>query len=128
MMTPEDLKTYESLEKIAGETAAETNYEAVAQAKPDLIVIGVPKPALGDIDLDRLKSIAPVVAIGPTTPDAWRDLSRLDGGGRAGLRTLSAQTRRSAETVAGQRPGRVHAGFSGKRRPASPSLAVTTLP
>ncbi len=86
MMTPEDLKTYESLEKIAGETAAETNYEAVAQAKPDLIVIGVPKPALGDIDLDRLKSIAPVVAIGPTTPDAWRDLSRRqsDAAGRLG--------------------------------------------
>ncbi|MEV0596839.1 ABC transporter substrate-binding protein [Nonomuraea cavernae] len=76
MMTDEDRATYDSLTKIAGETAADTNYEAVAQAKPDLIIIGVPKPALADIDMDRLKSIAPVVAIGPSTPDAWRELSR----------------------------------------------------
>ncbi|MEV0727331.1 ABC transporter substrate-binding protein [Polymorphospora sp. NPDC050346] len=76
MMTEEDLATYEGLDKIAGETAAETNYEAIANAKPDLIVIGVPAPVLADIDLDRLESIAPVVAIGPTVPSAWRDLSR----------------------------------------------------
>ncbi|MEV4377067.1 ABC transporter substrate-binding protein [Streptosporangium sp. NPDC049644] len=76
MMTEEDLATYNGIEKIAGETAAETNYEAVAKAKPDLIVIGVPKPALGDIDMKRLESIAPVVAIGPSVPSAWRELSR----------------------------------------------------
>ncbi|GAA3398399.1 ABC transporter substrate-binding protein [Cryptosporangium minutisporangium] len=76
LMTPEDLATYNELTKVAGETAAETNYEAIAAAKPDLIVIGVPKPVLADIDLDRLKGIAPVVAIGPTIPDAWRTLSQ----------------------------------------------------
>ncbi|MFI6450242.1 ABC transporter substrate-binding protein [Streptosporangium amethystogenes] len=76
MMTEEDLATYNGLEKIAGETAAETNYEAVAKAKPDLIVIGVPKPALADLDMKRLESIAPVVVIGPTVPSAWRELSR----------------------------------------------------
>ncbi|MEU4422099.1 ABC transporter substrate-binding protein [Actinoplanes sp. NPDC024001] len=76
MMTPEDLATYEKLTKIAGEQAAETNYEAIAAAKPDLIVIGVPKPALADVDMERLKSIAPVVAIGPTVPSAWRTLSQ----------------------------------------------------
>ena len=76
MMTLEDLKTYEATEKIAGELAAETNYEAIAKVKPDLIVIGVPKPAMGDLDMDRLKSIAPVVAINPTMPSAWRELSR----------------------------------------------------
>ncbi|WP_030913460.1 ABC transporter substrate-binding protein [Streptosporangium amethystogenes] len=86
MMTEEDLATYNGLEKIAGETAAETNYEAVAKAKPDLIVIGVPKPVLGDIDMKRLESIAPVVAIGPTVPSAWRELSRRqsDAAGRLG--------------------------------------------
>ncbi|MER7417647.1 ABC transporter substrate-binding protein [Micromonospora peucetia] len=76
MMTEQDRATYDRLSKVAGEAAAETNYEAIAAAKPDLIVIGVPKPVLGDIDMKRLESIAPVVAIGPTVPDAWRELSR----------------------------------------------------
>ncbi|QFZ21534.1 ABC transporter substrate-binding protein [Saccharothrix syringae] len=75
LMTEEDLKTYEGLAKVAGESAAETNYEAIAQADPDLIVIGVPKPVLADIDLKRLEAIAPVVAIGPSVPSAWRELS-----------------------------------------------------
>ncbi|MGC4893680.1 ABC transporter substrate-binding protein [Micromonospora sp. DT31] len=85
MMTEQDRATYDKLPKVAGEAAAETNYEAVAAAKPDLIVIGVPKPALGSIDMKRLESIAPVVAIGPTTPDAWRELSRrqADAAGRS---------------------------------------------
>lgn len=76
LMTPDDLKKYEELPKVAGEQAAETNYEAIAQADPDLIVIGVPKPVLADIDLKRLEAIAPVVAIGPSVPSAWRELSR----------------------------------------------------
>ncbi|MGP4111131.1 ABC transporter substrate-binding protein [Streptomyces sp. 4N509B] len=76
LMTDEDRATYEELPKIAGETAAETNYEAVAEADPDLIVIGVPAPVLGDVDIERLSSLAPVVAIGPTVPSAWRELSR----------------------------------------------------
>ncbi|MCE7082322.1 ABC transporter substrate-binding protein [Streptomyces sp. ST2-7A] len=76
MMSEEDLATYQEIPQIAGELAAETNYEAIAEADPDLIVIGVPAPVLGDLDLDRLESIAPVVAIGPTVPSAWRELSR----------------------------------------------------
>ncbi|NUT48705.1 MAG: ABC transporter substrate-binding protein [Saccharothrix sp.] len=75
-MTQEDLKKYQELTKVAGESAAETNYEAIAQVEPDLIVIGVPKPVLADIDLKRLEAIAPVVAIGPSLPSAWRELSR----------------------------------------------------
>ncbi|MEO3785787.1 ABC transporter substrate-binding protein [Actinocorallia sp. B10E7] len=84
LMTDEDRAAYDKLEKIAGASAAETNYEAIAAVKPDLIVIGVPKPALAQLDLKRLESIAPVVAVGPTTPDAWRDLTRLqsDAAGR----------------------------------------------
>ncbi|MEU8268559.1 ABC transporter substrate-binding protein [Sphaerisporangium sp. NPDC049002] len=84
LMTAEQRATYDNLPKIAGETAAETNYEAIAAAKPDLIVIGVPKPVLAEINLDRLKSIAPVVAIGPTTPSGWREQSRrqADAAGR----------------------------------------------
>lgn len=76
LMNPENLATYEGLEKVAGELASETNYEAIAEVRPDLIVIGVPAPALGDIDIARLESVAPVVAIGPTVPSAWRELSR----------------------------------------------------
>lgn len=74
MMTEEDLATYEELPKIAGDVAAETNYEAIAEAEPDLIIVGVPAPVLGDLDMDKLESIAPVVALGPTVPDAWKEL------------------------------------------------------
>ncbi|TCP45106.1 iron complex transport system substrate-binding protein [Tamaricihabitans halophyticus] len=73
MMTKQDRARYDELEKVAGEQATETNYEAIAGADPDLIVIGVPQPVLGDIDVERLESIAPVVAIGPTVPSAWRE-------------------------------------------------------
>jgi ABC-type Fe3+-hydroxamate transport system substrate-binding protein len=76
MMSDEDRATYDGLAKVAGELAAETDYEAIAEVKPDLIVIGVPQPVLADLDMDRLKSIAPVVAIGPTEPRQWRELSR----------------------------------------------------
>ncbi|MEV0675452.1 ABC transporter substrate-binding protein [Actinosynnema sp. NPDC050436] len=76
LMTDADKKRYEDLPKVAGETAKETNYEAIAQADPDLIVIGVPKPVLADIDVKRLEAIAPVVAIGPSVPSMWRDLTR----------------------------------------------------
>lgn len=85
MMSADDRATYEKLDKVAAETADSTDYEKIALAKPDLIVIGVPAPALGDIDLRRLEAIAPVVAIGPTTPSAWRELSRrqADAAGRS---------------------------------------------
>ncbi|MDX6742336.1 ABC transporter substrate-binding protein [Actinocorallia sp. A-T 12471] len=76
MMSDEDRATYEKLKKVAGESAAETNYEAIAGVAPDLIVIGVPAPAMVDIDMKRLESIAPVVVLGPTKPDSWRTLSQ----------------------------------------------------
>lgn len=84
MMSAEDRARYDRLPKVAGETAAETNYEAIAKAEPDLIVVGVPKPILGDVDMDALTAIAPVVAIGPVTPYEWRELSRrhADAAGR----------------------------------------------
>ncbi|MEV7196985.1 ABC transporter substrate-binding protein [Streptomyces sp. NPDC093510] len=75
MMSKQDLATYKKTPKVAGELATETNYEAIAEAEPDLIVIGVPAPVLGDIDVKRLEGIAPVVAIGPTVPSAWRKLT-----------------------------------------------------
>ncbi|WP_416482567.1 ABC transporter substrate-binding protein [Streptomyces sp. CL12] len=75
MMDGQEMATYKKLTKVAGEQASETNYEAIAEAKPDLIVLGVPVPVLGDIDMKRLTSIAPVVAIGPTLPSQWRDVS-----------------------------------------------------
>lgn len=84
MMTDEDRATYEELPRVAGEAAAETDYEAIAELEPDLIVLGIPQPVMGDIDLEYLESIAPVVAIGPTVPDAWRELSerQTDAAGR----------------------------------------------
>ncbi len=75
LMTEEDLADYEALKKVAGETAASTDYEAIANLEPDLIILGVPLPVLGDVDLDRLESIAPVVVLGPDRPDGWKNLS-----------------------------------------------------
>lgn len=90
LMTPEDRAKYDGLAKVAGEQAAETNYEAIAQAEPDLIVIGVPKPVLADIDVKRLEAIAPVVAIGPSVPSMWRDLSRKQADAAGALATFDA--------------------------------------
>lgn len=84
MMTDEDRATYEGLANIGGERADLLNYEAVALAQPDLIVMGVPVPALVDVELDRLQAIAPVVVLGPTVPSGWRELTRrqADAAGR----------------------------------------------
>ncbi|WP_336214960.1 ABC transporter substrate-binding protein [Nonomuraea sp. LPB2021202275-12-8] len=104
LMSEEDRATYDRLEKVAGEAAAETNYEAIAKAKPDLIVIGVPAPVLADVDMERLKSIAPVVAIGPTIPSAWRELSQrqTDVAGRAANfgQAKTAYEKKAAELAA----------------------------
>ncbi|WP_116199909.1 ABC transporter substrate-binding protein [Amycolatopsis circi] len=101
MMTTEDRKKYDELPKVAGEQAAETNYEAIAQADPDLIVIGVPKPVLADIDVKRLQEIAPVVAIGPSVPSAWRELSRKQSDAAGALAGFDA-ARQEYETKAKQ--------------------------
>lgn len=90
MMSDEDRATYDELPKVAGESAAETNYEAIAEAEPDLIVIGVPAPVLKDVDVERLESIAPVVAIGPTVPGAWRELSRQQADAAGALENFDA--------------------------------------
>lgn len=76
MMTAEDRKTYDDLKKIAGDTSTETNYEAIAKLKPDLIIIGHPRPAIAELDMKRLESIAPVAPIGPSIPASWRELSK----------------------------------------------------
>lgn len=105
LMNAETKATYDGLLKVAGEQAAETNYEAIAEAKPDLIVIGVPKPVLADIDLDRLKSLAPVVAIGPTIPSAWRELSRRQADAAGALAKFD-QTQATYQAKAGQLAGK----------------------
>ncbi|MFI0406877.1 ABC transporter substrate-binding protein [Actinomadura sp. 3N508] len=90
LMGAAERKSYDELPKIAGELAAETNYQAIAKAEPDLIIIGVPKVVLGDINMKRLTSIAPVVAIGPTVPKAWRDLSQKQADAAGALKGFDA--------------------------------------
>ncbi|MFI6638589.1 ABC transporter substrate-binding protein [Streptomyces sp. NPDC050504] len=90
MMDAKTLATYKKLPKVAGELATETNYDAIAEAEPDLIVIGVPAPVLGDIDVKRLEGIAPVVAIGPTKPSAWRTLSHQQADAAGSLKQFDA--------------------------------------
>ncbi|MFD7548822.1 ABC transporter substrate-binding protein [Streptomyces sp. NPDC059578] len=101
MMNEKDLAAYKKLTKVAGEQAAETNYEAIAEADPDLIVIGVPAPVLGDIDVKRLESIAPVVAIGPTVPSAWRELSHKQADAAGALKQFDS-VKAAYETKAGE--------------------------
>ncbi|YAL84154.1 ABC transporter substrate-binding protein [Dermacoccaceae bacterium W4C1] len=94
MMSSEVKSRYTKTTRVAGESAKETNYEAIAKAKPDVIIIGVPQPVLKDIDLKRLKSIAPVVALGPSKPDAWKTLTerQLNAAGLTGHLNSSKQT------------------------------------
>lgn len=72
----EQRRTYDGLPRVAGDTNSTIDYEAIAGLRPDLIILGVPKPALGEFDLTKLRGIAPVVAIGPELPSQWRELSR----------------------------------------------------
>lgn len=74
LMTEEDLETYEATEKVMGESADTINYDAVEKVDPDLIVLGVPLPVLGDVNIDRLEQTAPVVVLGPGRPDDWKEL------------------------------------------------------
>ena len=74
LMTEEDLASYEETPKVMGESADSINYDAVAEADPDVIILGVPLPVLGDVNMERLESIAPVVVLGPSRPDDWKDL------------------------------------------------------
>lgn len=74
MMTDEDLGTYEDTEKIMGETADSINYDAVEKVDPDVIILGVPLPVLGDVNMERLEKIAPVVVLGPSLPNSWKEL------------------------------------------------------
>jgi iron complex transport system substrate-binding protein len=99
LMNDQERKKYDELPKVAGEQAAETNYEAIAEADPDLIVIGVPKPVLADVDLKRLEAVAPVVEIGPLVPSAWRELSRKQADAAGALAGFDA-TRTAYETEA----------------------------
>ncbi|MFH8987960.1 ABC transporter substrate-binding protein [Streptomyces sp. NPDC017940] len=101
MMSKQDLATYKKTPKVAGELATETNYEAIAEAEPDLIVIGVPAPVLGDIDVKRLEGIAPVVAIGPTVPSAWRKLAHKQSDAAGALKKFDA-AKEKYETEAGK--------------------------
>ncbi|MFI7321184.1 ABC transporter substrate-binding protein [Streptomyces venezuelae] len=101
MMSKQDLATYKKTPKVAGELATETNYEAIAEADPDLIVIGVPAPVLGDIDVKRLEGIAPVVAIGPTVPSAWRKLAHKQSDAAGALKKFDA-AKEKYETEAGK--------------------------
>ncbi|MGW7416996.1 ABC transporter substrate-binding protein [Streptomyces sp. NPDC054863] len=118
MMNAQDLAAYKKLPKVAGEQAAETNYEAVAEADPDLIVIGVPAPVLGDIDVKRLESIAPVVAIGPTVPAAWREQSKKQADAAGALKKFDAG-KSTYETKA--------AGLAAKYKDVLPQLKLGHL-
>jgi iron complex transport system substrate-binding protein len=101
LMTPEDRATYDRLPRVAGNLAQETNYEAIAAAQPDLIVIGVPRPVLAEVDVARLESIAPVVAIGPSVPSAWRELSRRQADAAGSLEAFDASRAAYEQKAAG---------------------------
>jgi len=75
LMSEEDRAAYGEIAEIAGDTNTEMDYEAIDRLGPDLIIIGVPAPALKRIDMDRLASIAPTVAVGPDLPSQWRELT-----------------------------------------------------
>ena len=74
-MDDESRATYDALPKVAADGDVSTiNYEAVAAADPDLIILGVPERALGEVKLDQLREMAPVVVLAPEQPAQWREL------------------------------------------------------
>ncbi len=74
-MDDESRAAYDALPKVAADGDVSTiNYEAVAAAEPDLIILGVPERALGDVKLDELRAMAPVVVLAPEQPAQWREL------------------------------------------------------
>lgn len=74
-MSPDVRAAYDAIPRVGADADASTlNYEAIAVADPDLIILGVPVFALEDIDMTILESLAPVVMIGPTKPSEWRIL------------------------------------------------------
>ena len=86
LMAAEDKSTYDGLTKIAGELAAETNYEAIAQVKPDLIIIGVPRPVqallrlvhVEQIDINKVRKDDVDVAeyLKSTNPELYKTLKK----------------------------------------------------
>ncbi|MBB3037937.1 ABC transporter substrate-binding protein [Hoyosella altamirensis] len=74
-MAEETRAAYDALPKIAPDGAAQSiNYEAVAAAEPDLIIMGVPIRAKESLNMEALEALAPVVFLGPTTASDWREL------------------------------------------------------
>jgi iron complex transport system substrate-binding protein len=112
LMTKEDTATYRKLTKVAGNPADTTNYETIAKVKPDLIIVGVPKPVLGDLDMKRLQSIAPVAVIGPSLPSAWRELSRRQSDAAGRVSTFQ-QTKDAYEKRAGELKAKYAGVFGG---------------
>ncbi len=74
-MDDETLAAYEAIPKVGQDAdASSINYEGIAAAEPDLIIMGVPGPALPDLDMDTLEALAPVVVLAPSAPGDWREL------------------------------------------------------
>lgn len=74
---PDDLRAvYEELPKVGPDgDASAINYEGVAAAEPDLIIMGVPFAFLEDLNMDTLEDLAPVLAFGPRLPGDWREVT-----------------------------------------------------
>ncbi|MEZ7238776.1 ABC transporter substrate-binding protein [Rhodococcus sp. GXMU-t2271] len=74
-MDAETAAAYEALPKVAPDGAvSELDYEAVAAAAPDLIIMGVPARVQSQLDTAKLEALAPVVFLGLTDPGDWRVL------------------------------------------------------
>lgn len=74
-MTDEEKAVYDEIAKVAPDgDVASLDYEGVAAAAPDLIIMGVPERARSVVDMERLEGLAPVVFIGPVAPGDWRTL------------------------------------------------------
>lgn len=74
-MNDQEKAAYDEISKVApdGDVSA-LDYEGVAAADPDLIIMGVPERAKSVVDMERLEGLAPVVFIGPVTPGDWRTM------------------------------------------------------
>lgn len=74
-MDDETLAAYEAIPKVGQDAdVSSINYEAIAAAEPDLIILGVPAFVLEELEMDTLEALAPVVVASLSAPGDWREL------------------------------------------------------
>lgn len=101
-MDAETRAAYDAIPKVGRDAdVASINYEAIAAADPDLIIMGVPSVVIGELRMDALEALAPVVILGPIDPGDWRTLGERYADA-AGVGDVYGETKAEYEALAAE--------------------------